>query len=1130
MIGVLGHWPVRLSAISAVMLFTAVTAISSPCDTTDVAASATSNPDTTTAAAGPAHSNYRHVVSGTADTDDFNKIDPRVRVSGAAAAAGQASSAAAAIHDGSVPAFAAPASAQDAAITDPAAKYTVAESTPGYAHLPRQVMPWAPPLGPRLGNCGSDKKDMRPCNVTALAAACNATPGCTSFNTDGFLHACPGGRCGCDASAATCIRGKDIYSRDPAVNFGSSRVDMYVRKGATPLPSEWRREVDRGSALYASPEPSICYLPEVGNGMLATVPGTNALFVSGLFNGHCGNVHKARLPSPLAVGIVPGPGLLYSSASVAAGMLNLTSAVYTRRWVLAPQNFSASAAGGGDTGYVVEQRIYAHRSRRNLLVAEYRVVNAGGGDSGGSDDKRVGGRRSPSPSPSGSGTISLQLSSLFNPPHDEAAGPGNGCAGSFHVDMSFNNGTAVPSAAVPPPGAAPPLVKAPLGVTLYNGRTLSPGDAGQFFNVSIVADNANGTVRLATDGTVVRFLSTVVSSLDQPGNTGTADGLAALAQRLHAAASAVPTDTLYNEHIMAWSQLLDAGIDVVPNATTPEAVRRALDVATHINTSMYYLLSSVRADHHAGISPGGIASASYQGAVFMDMDLWMAPYLYLTQPELARSALEYRFLSLNASRVLATRAGYKGAMFAWTAAYQGHAFACCSMHGSLENCLEQHVTGDVAINAWQYYAATGDKQWLRDRGMPLLEAIAQFHVSRVTARRPAIKASNTSTTATTGTASFAPHAVADAATIYDINGVLPVDEWCVGSGCGCESPGVNNDAQMNAAAKLSLRFAAEAATELWADGVASAAASPDTTLVSTEIGRAGRGRQSDPSLHQISNNISKWLAVSKGIPLLFNTSAGRHEQFTSPQCPGGQGGTHYTPHHTVCPEDVLLLSYPLGEYLNVSAAVMRADADYFLPITCKENAGMTTPIHTAVLLQLGREVEAQAAFNRSLYAACYGPFNVRNEVDKHADIIGSHHDNSHFLTGDGGYLQAVMNGYGGLRILPQSLKLYMPRLPEFVAQLRFRRLRWRSTVLDMSVSTGKVRIAQHDADEINLNARPGPHHGGDERVGGGREAQGSICLTAADGSIRRIPAGESVTIPRVNRLFPAILKMCKDIA
>lgn len=658
---------------------------------------------------------------------------------------------------------------------------------------------------------------------------CDATPGCAAFNSNGFLHRCAGGRCGCDAGAESCIRGEDIYTEDPDVNFGSTHTDMYVREGL-PMPPEWRRAVAEGDAFYANPEPNPCYMPELGNGLLATVVGTNALFIAGLFNGRCGTVHKARLPSPLSARVVD------ANATLVASLLNLTSATFVRRWQLSPAGGGAvgPAAAGDDVGtiagagagvgppsVIVEQRLFVHRKRRNLLVAEYRLVGGGGAAS----------RRAKA-------TTAVQLAAMFNPAHDVAEGPGDGCAGSFDIDLAFAAGLPVDS-------------PAPHKASLYSGRMLSASDAGQFFNVTIVADNVNGTVQLPAGGAPVRFLATVVSSLDQPDNRGSAQSLEALAQSLHVSASAVPMDALAAEHSSAWAGLRSAGIEVMPNSSSAEAVRRAMDVASHINSSTYYLLSSVRDDHYAGISPGGIASASYQGAVFMDMDMWMGPAMYMTHPELVRSTLEYRYISLNASRNLAALAGYQGAMYAWTAAYQGNAFGCCSMHGSYENCLEQHVTGDVAVHAWQYYAATGDREWLASRGMPLLEAIADFHMSRVTKR---------------------------GAGVYSIDGVLPIDEWCVGSGCGCESPGVDNDAQMNAVALLSLRFAAQAAIELG-----------------------------------LKANATRWLEVSRGVPLLFNETAGRHEQFTSQQCPGGKGGTHYTSRHTVCPEDVLLLTYPLGE-------------------------------------------------------------------------------------------------------------------------------------------------------------------------------------------------------------------------
>ena len=47
------------------------------------------------------------------------------------------------------------------------------------------------------------------------------------------------------------------------------------------------------------------------------------------------------------------------------------------------------------------------------------------------------------------------------------------------------------------------------------------------------------------------------------------------------------------------------------------------------------------------------------------------------------------------------------------------------------------------------------------------------------------------------------------------------------------------------------------------------------------------------------------------------------------------------------------------------------------------------------------------ALNRSMLAAVYGPFNVRNEVDVHADIVGGHFNNTHFLTGDGGMFSSA---------------------------------------------------------------------------------------------------------------------------
>ena len=45
-----------------------------------------------------------------------------------------------------------------------------------------------------------------------------------------------------------------------------------------------------------------------------------------------------------------------------------------------------------------------------------------------------------------------------------------------------------------------------------------------------------------------------------------------------------------------------------------------------------------------------------------------------------------------------------------------------------------------------------------------------------------------------------------------------------------------------------------------------------------------------------------------------------------------------------------------------------------------------------------------------------GPFNMRNEVDVHNLTVGGHFNNSHFLTGDGGYVQILLHGFMGLML------------------------------------------------------------------------------------------------------------------
>lgn len=97
---------------------------------------------------------------------------------------------------------------------------------------------------------------------------------------------------------------------------------------------------------------------------------------------------------------------------------------------------------------------------------------------------------------------------------------------------------------------------------------------------------------------------------------------------------------------------------------------------------------------------------------------------------------------------------------------------------ALSGTFEHHITACVAIAAWNYYCVTQDKNWLKEKGWPILSATADFWTSRVERNGPGQ---------------------------YDIKNVVAADEW---------AENVDNNAFTNAAAKANLQFATEAAALL----------------------------------------------------------------------------------------------------------------------------------------------------------------------------------------------------------------------------------------------------------------------------------------------------------------------------
>lgn len=237
------------------------------------------------------------------------------------------------------------------------------------------------------------------------------------------------------------------------------------------------------------------------------------------------------------------------------------------------------------------------------------------------------------------------------------------------------------------------------------------------------------------------------------------------AERLTIYAKLEGKDRLLAAHKRAWDKLWESDIQIEGDAQSQQDVRSML----------YHLYSFTRENTQMSPSPMGLSGLGYNGHVFWDTEIFMFPPLLVLHPEIAKSMLEYRFQRLAAAKQQAATLGYRGAMFPWESAATG---AEETPVWALSGPFEHHITADIAIAAWKYYLVTGDKEWLRERGWPILQATAEFWASRVELNDKGQ---------------------------YEINNVVCADEW---------AENVNNDAYTNGAAIKNLQYATECASVL----------------------------------------------------------------------------------------------------------------------------------------------------------------------------------------------------------------------------------------------------------------------------------------------------------------------------
>lgn len=195
---------------------------------------------------------------------------------------------------------------------------------------------------------------------------------------------------------------------------------------------------------------------------------------------------------------------------------------------------------------------------------------------------------------------------------------------------------------------------------------------------------------------------------------------------IEAVGHAAGFDELLQGHILQWDHLWRRCDIRIENSDRIQMILRL-----HI----FHLLQTVSRnsiDLDVGVPARGWHGEAYRGHIFWD-ELFIFPYLNLRMPNLTRALLLYRYRRLNRSRLAAQAEGLSGALYPWQSGSNGREE---TQHLHLNpksgrwlpdnTHLQRHANHAIAYNVWQYYKATGDREFLSTYGAEMIIEIARL--------------------------------------------------------------------------------------------------------------------------------------------------------------------------------------------------------------------------------------------------------------------------------------------------------------------------------------------------------------------------------------------------------------------
>jgi len=462
-------------------------------------------------------------------------------------------------------------------------------------------------------------------------------------------------------------------------------------------------------------------------------------------------------------------------------------------------------------------------------------------------------------------------------------------------------------------------------------------------------------------------------------------------------------DKLFEAHKKKWNQLWKQ-IDIVLDGPDFD------QLAIRFSQFHIYQMAPVH-DERLSIAAKGLSGEGYKGHVFWDMEIFILPFFIYTFPKIARRLLFYRYRFLDGAREKARENGFKGAMYPWECAdtggevtpkWGGVDFKTGKPQRIWTGELEQHITCDIVYSIWHYFQATCDYDFMYNYGLEIILETSRFWASRL---------------------EYNPEKDQ-----YEINDVTGPDEY---------SEHINNNTFTNYMVKWQLNKTIQFSE--W-----------------VKMNQLEVWKKVTSKIKFTFNELSDWKEKADKIYIAMDKASGfihQYEGFTDKKevdllkYKGKVGAIaqdynweEITQMQVLKQSDIIMLLYLLGD--DFSQETKRLNWDYYEPKTLHDSS-LSPSIHAIVALDIEDVEKGYEYFERS----------IRIDLGEN---LKSSWDGLHAAS-LGGNWQAVVNGFGGIRITNDGKLRINPHLPKKWKRLRFK-IKWHNEEYCVDITRNTITL------------------------------------------------------------------------